>query len=367
MRRNSIFWVIYLSLLLMAAIPTVISNFWTIFFYGQENALLKNSLITFFVIIIFATMAALIISRRIIFPLQALSSKMKEVIGGKLDVKVGVESKNEIGEVSENFNQMIEKLREQHQRELAISQMKSEFLTVAAHQLRTPLSAVKWGMKMLLGGDFGKLTKEQEDFLTKSYQTNEKMIQIINDLLDVVKIEEGKFGYAFSYADISGIIEEAIQEQALLAEKRNIKIDFKKQEALPQIKLDARKIKLAIGNLLENSINYTLSGGFVEISLKPHDPDFIQVVVADNGIGIAKENMPRLFDKFFRGSNALKIQTEGSGLGLYITKNIVKGHGGDIRVESEEGKGTTVSLTLPVKEALIPSQEEVFKEFITGF
>lgn len=368
MKRNSIFWIIYSSLLLIAAIPTVISNLWTILFYGQENYLLKNSLLTFFVIVIAATLAALILSRNIIFPLQTLTSKMKEVIKGKLDVKVAVESKTEIGEVARSFNEMVGKLKEQQERERAVSQMKSEFLTVAAHQLRTPLSAVKWGMKMLISGDFGKLAKEQEEFLVKSYQTNEKMIQIINDLLDVVKIEEGKFGYVFSYADLSSIIEEAIAEQQLLAEKKNVRISFKKPEnAVPKIKMDGQKIKLVISNLLENSINYTMPDGFAKVSIKQENADFIEVRVSDNGIGIAKEQMSRIFDKFFRGSNALKVQTEGSGLGLYIARNIVKRHGGEIWVESLEGKGTDVYFTLPIKESMIPPQEEVFKEFISGF
>lgn len=235
-------------------------------------------------------------------------------------------------------------------REKALEKMKSEFVSLAAHQLRTPLSATKWSMRMLIDGDLGELKPEQKELLENGYQSNERMIGLINDLLDVARIEEGRFGYNFVFADIRGIIDKAIKEQSLIAKKRNIDIIFQKpSEHFPKVKIDPSKIELVIENLLENALYYTLSGGSIKISIKPRNEFFLEVTVKDNGIGIPKHQMSRLFSKFFRGENAVQMQTVGSGLGLFIAKNIVKEHGGEIWVDSKEGEGTEVHFTLLLK------------------
>jgi PAS domain S-box-containing protein len=234
-------------------------------------------------------------------------------------------------------------------REKAIERMKTEFVSISAHQLRTPLSAIKWTLKMFLDGDLGELTKEQREFLEKTYQSNERMINLINDLLNVTRIEEGRYLYRPVLADIVPICQSVIDSYREEIEKKKLKFEFKKPKELPKVRVDIEKISLAIQNLLENAILYNLPGGKVEISLKLKE-NKIEFSIKDTGIGIPKDQQKRVFTKFFRAPNAMRMETEGSGLGLFITKNIIEAHGGEIWFESEEGKGTTFYFTLPVAQ-----------------
>ncbi len=257
-------------------------------------------------------------------------------------------------------------------REEAISQMKSEFISVAAHQLRTPLSAVKWTLKMLLEGDLGSITAEQKDFITKGYDTNEHMIRLVSDLLDVSRIEEGKFGYTFVMTSLDKLVSDLVNQSQLKAQEKQIILKYVPPTApVPDIKIDPEKLAMAIQNLIENAIRYTLKGGSVTVSLSTNATNEI-IAVQDTGVGIPQEQINRLFTKFFRADNVIRMQTEGSGLGLYITRNIVRRHGGDITVTSREGQGSTFAIALPldvsrVPEKEQPSSEELFSSFITGF
>lgn len=238
--------------------------------------------------------------------------------------------------------------KEQEKREERIERLKSEFISLAAHQLRTPLSAIKWILRMLIDGDIGKLTKEQKEFLRRAYQNNERMITLINDLLNVVHIEEGRFLYNFTNQSIEAVIKKVVTDLEKTAKMNKVKVVFEKPEKpLPQILVDAQKLELAIRNLLDNAISYSPEGENVTISLKS-DKINIKVSVKDNGIGILPHQQQRVFTKFFRGDNAIKMETEGSGLGLFICKNIIEAHKGKIGFENGE-KGTTFYFTLPIK------------------
>jgi PAS domain S-box-containing protein len=233
-------------------------------------------------------------------------------------------------------------------REKIVERLKTEFVSLSAHQLRTPLSAIKWSLKMLLDGDLGEITKEQKDLIQKTYEANEKMIDLINDLLDVTRIEEGRYLYKTELVEIEKVIESVVDSLKEFAKRKEIELKFEKpEEKLPKIKLDKEKIGLAIQNLIENAITYTLPGGRVTVSLKRVKKE-VEISVSDTGIGIPKDQQKRVFSKFFRGSNAMRMETRGTGLGLYITKNIIEAHGGEIWFESEEGKGTTFHFTLPI-------------------
>ncbi len=242
-------------------------------------------------------------------------------------------------------------------REKAISQTKSEFISIAAHQLRTPLSATKWIFRMLLDGDVGKVTKEQEDLLQKGYDSNERIIGLVGDMLSVARIEEGRFGYEFSSVDVVELIKKSLVTYEVKAQEKKIKIDLDlPEEKMNPVKMDPEKIELAFSNLVDNALKYTPEGGVISISLKKDGDDYIKISVKDSGVGIPKDQKERLFHKFFRGSNVIKMQTEGTGLGLFITKNIIVRHGGRIWVESSEGKGTSFNFTLPAKASLIPKK-----------
>jgi len=246
-------------------------------------------------------------------------------------------------------------------REKLIERMKTEFVSLSAHQLRTPLSAIKWTLRMLLDGDLGLISEEQRDILEKSYQSNERMINLINDLLNVTRIEEGRYLYKSIAVSPEEIVQTRINSYKERAERKKILLEFKKPEKkLSKVMLDVEKMGLAIDNLLDNAIIYGPQGGVVVISLKETEKN-LEFSIKDTGIGIPAVQQKRLFTKFFRGTNAVKIDTEGTGLGLFITKNIIEAHGGKIWFESEEGKGTTFYFTLPkieVKEEV----EDFFKK-----
>lgn len=232
-------------------------------------------------------------------------------------------------------------------REKMVDQTKSEFISIAAHQLRTPLSAIKWIFKMMYDGDWGNVSDEQKEYLQKGYISTERLIKVVNDLLNVSRIEQGRFIANLTAENIQGIMKEIFAQYQGLSEQRKIKLNFNDYpEALPAIFVDKEKIKIAIENLTENAINYTPKDGSVTLSLG-RDGNNIIISVKDTGIGIPKDQQERIFTKFFRSGNALRVQTEGSGMGLFVTKNIVEAHKGRIWFESVEGQGTTFFISLP--------------------
>lgn len=244
-------------------------------------------------------------------------------------------------------------------REKAIERMKTEFVSLAAHQMRTPLSSIKWSLQMMLEGDVGDITEKQKEFLSRTYASNERMITLINDLLNVTRIEAGRYLYQPSFVQIGDIIEAQLQPYREEAEKKGIALTFARpQEQCPKALVDQEKIGIVIQNLIDNALHYTLRGGGVTVSLT-NDIKELQVRVQDTGLGIPKGEQTKIFEKFFRGSNIKKVYTEGSGLGLYIARHIVEIHGGKIWFESVEGKGTTFIFTLPIKEEM----EEFLKKF----
>ncbi|MFH1643288.1 MAG: ATP-binding protein [Patescibacteria group bacterium] len=232
-------------------------------------------------------------------------------------------------------------------REKRIEKMKTEFVSIAAHQLRTPLSAIKWTLRMFLDGDLGKVSKEQKGFLEKTYQSNERMISLINDLLNVSRIEEGRYVYRLDTVDIAKMTQILINAQKVNAEKRGIQLEYDMpKKKSPKIKVDEEKIGLAIQNLIDNAIRYTPKGGKVSVFLK-NKKEGLEISVKDSGIGIPEDQQKRIFTKFFRATNAMKIDTEGSGLGLFIVKNIIDAHKGKVSFKSEKNKGTIFSIVLP--------------------
>lgn len=251
-------------------------------------------------------------------------------------------------------------------REKLVEKMKTEFVTLAAHQLRTPTSGIKWSLRMLLDGDSGEIPEKQKEVIRKAYQSNDKVIALINDLLNVSKIEEGKLLSKMALVDINEVVQSAIDTIKEESEKKNLKIEFKKtKEKLPRAMVDVKKMEMAISNLLDNAARYTMAGGKISIFTKVIEKKNskekeIEIEIKDTGLGIPEYQQKEIFSKFFRGENVIKVETEGTGLGLYISKNIIEAHGGRIWFESAEGQGTTFYIALPVKERFT---EYVGKEF----
>lgn len=200
---------------------------------------------------------------------------------------------------------------------------------------------------MILDGDLGPINEEQKEFLDKTYKSNERMINLINDLLNVTRIEEGRHLYNLAVLDMQEIVIGLMANYEDIARQKKIKLNFEKiAPIIPPVKVDIEKIKLAVSNLIENALKYTPAGGNVFVNLG-EDGGMVFLEVKDTGIGIPADQQHRIFTKYFRSANAIKTETEGTGLGLFIAKNIVETHGGSISFVSEKDKGTAFSFTLP--------------------
>ena len=236
-------------------------------------------------------------------------------------------------------------------RDKLVERMKTEFVSIAAHQLRTPLSAIKWTLRMVLDGDTGTISPEQRELLEKTYVSNERMINLINDLLNVSRIEEGRFLYKQESASLEEIVSTVIDSSQELLKMKKMSLSFERpKEILPTLNVDREKMELAVQNLLENAVKYTPEGGKITISLEKDSHDVI-FKIKDTGVGIPEIQHERIFTKFFRGDNVIRMETEGSGLGLYTTRNIIEAHKGKIWFDSKEGAGTTFTFTIPIPNA----------------
>jgi len=234
-------------------------------------------------------------------------------------------------------------------REVLVQQMKTSFVSVAAHQLRTPLSAIKWSIKMLLDGEEGDLNSEQKDLLFKTYESNQRMIRLVNDLLNVSRIEEGRFLYDIQKTSLRDLIIEVARNHQLIIERKKLKFSFRgARRDFPNVKIDTEKMKLVVQNLLSNAINYTSSGGSITINLS-QDDDSLLFSIKDTGIGISKSQQVHVFKRFYRTENAISMKPNGTGLGLFIARNVIQAHGGKIWFSSKKGKGTTFFFTIPLR------------------
>ena len=230
----------------------------------------------------------------------------------------------------------------------AVDKMKTEFISLASHQLRTPLSAVKWFGEMLIDGDAGKLTKMQEKYVMKINESNEREIQLVNALLNVSRIESGKIVVSAKPTDFRKMVEGILGDMKVNITGENKILQYTVDKNVPEMMIDVELIKHVYSNLLTNALKYTNEGGKISVRVYLKGRNVI-TEVKDNGIGIPKEEQLRITEKFFRGSNALKKETEGSGLGLYLTKTIVESSGGKMWFESTEGKGSTFKFSLPIR------------------
>lgn len=230
-----------------------------------------------------------------------------------------------------------------------IDMAKTEFVSLASHQLRTPLTSVKWHAEMLLDGDAGPLGEEQKDFTQEIYNSNERMIDLVDSLLDVSRLDLGTLKVEGLPTDILELVKGLVGEVGPLIAKKKVKLFEKYDQKLPIIELDKKLSYMIIQNLLTNAVKYSRSGGEVTIEIKNDGAKQILVKVTDQGYGIPLQDQDRIASKLFRADNARKMEPDGNGLGLYIVKSIVNKAGGKFWFESKENEGSTFFVSLPIK------------------
>lgn len=226
---------------------------------------------------------------------------------------------------------------------------KTEFISIASHQLRTPLTVIKGYISMILEGSYGKVAERAKKPMENVFKSNERLIRLVNDLLTVSKVETGKIEVVFKKASLEDLILELVDDLKIRAKKKNLYLKFEKpRESLPKILIDKEKIRQVILNILDNAIRYTQHGG---ITVKVQIPNSkIQILISDTGEGMTKGEASRLFISFARGSAGIRLWTEGAGLGLYVSKKYIDLHKGKIWAESSgKGRGSTFFIELPIK------------------
>lgn len=234
-----------------------------------------------------------------------------------------------------------EKLRE-------LDRIKSEFISIAAHQLRTPLGSIRWGIEMLLSDK--EVSQNLKEKIKHIYNRNKETIRLVNDFLTVSRIEQGRVAERLTTTMLSEIVGRVVSDTRVFAQEKGVEIEIKiEKDKIPPMMIDAQHFQEVVQNLLSNAVKYSHPNEKVTVGLRLVDTRYVQVSIADTGIGIPEKDKSRIFSKFFRAENALLSEADGSGLGLFVVKYYVEGWGGKVSFQSEEGKGTTFYIDLPLK------------------
>ena len=237
-------------------------------------------------------------------------------------------------------------LTEANHRLFEMDQIKSRFISVAAHQLRTPITGIKWSL-LALADHINDFSERDQKTIKGGLSSSKKAVQMINQLLNVSRIEDERGEFTLISQPLKPIIDGAIANMHEELDDIHMELKVTISDTLPPLKLDAEKFNIAIENLLENAIRYSGESIVLAISAAV-DGDVVRIEITDEGIGIPSDQISHIFNKFFRAHNAILFRPDGTGLGLHLTEHIVKKHNGTISVASQEGKGTTFTILLPL-------------------
>jgi signal transduction histidine kinase len=273
------------------------------------------------------------------------------------EIAVGIENAKSYEEISkfnvtlrQEIKRATSRLKEKNEQLRELDKAKDEFISMASHQLRTPLTAIKGYLSMLLEGDAGEIKVSQYDFINEAYSAAGRMVGLINDLLNVSRMETGRFFLEPKEVDIEKMVEEEVKQLQNHAKEKGLYLKIKTKGKVPHIFADETKIRQVVMNFIDNAIYYTQNGG-VTVKLSKEKDDFV-FEVEDTGIGVPKEAAAHLFEKFYRADNARQTRPDGTGLGIYLAKRVVEDHGGKVVFHSEEGKGSSFGFRFPLKKKL---------------
>lgn len=280
-----------------------------------------------------------LITRSITRPISILKNKTHEIAQGRFSGDLRISSPPEIGQLAVAFNSMCEKLNK-------LDRMKTDFYASMSHELRTPLTSIKEGTGLLLDGVGGETTEKQRKLLSILAEESNRLIGLVNSLLDLAKMEAGMMTYNFEKTSLAPLIKKAVGEITPLVEAKGIRLETQIPDELPAVKLDPERILQVLRNLIGNAVKFTPKSGQVKVSARSVN-GILEVAVKDTGPGIAQEGLATIFDKFRQGSSNGAASANGTGLGLAIAKHIVTFHGGKIWAENHPEQGSSFIFVLP--------------------
>lgn len=271
----------------------------------------------------------------------------------------------EVRDLNETLQQRIDEatreLRVSNAQLRKLDEAKDEFISMASHQLRTPLTSIKGYIDMMLEGDAGKITPAQRKFLTEAFMSSERMVHLINDFLSMSRLQTGKFIIEKRPTNLGKLVEQEIESLKVNASGRELSFSLSIGKSIPQLMLDEAKVRQVVMNFADNALYYSPAGSVIKVSLAREGDDVVLKIV-DKGIGVPQAEQSRLFSKFFRAANARKQRPDGTGVGLYLAKRVVTEHGGQIIFDSTEGKGSTFGFRLPLKRLGVDDNSDQFDQ-----
>ncbi len=252
-------------------------------------------------------------------------------------------------------------LTRSNQRLLELDATKDEFLSMASHQLRTPLTSIKGYISMVLEGDVGAITPAQRQLLEEAYTSSERMVHLIGDFLNVNRLQTGKFMIDAAQVDLSKVVRQEVDSIQQMAAGHDTVVQYKAPARFPLLYIDEGKIRQVVMNFIDNAIYYSPEGKVIKVTLSIEDGDAV-LRVTDKGMGVPADVQKKLFTKFFRAENARKQRPDGTGIGLYLARKVIDGHGGKVVFESIEGKGSTFGFRLSIKKLSKPPKPKVVED-----
>lgn len=316
------------------------------------SALLLRDAIMLLVVFGFVILLSIMLALIIVRPIKKLEEGTARVAQGKFNEGVSITTGDELQELGDSFNDMVMGLKQ-------LEQLKDEFVFIAAHELRTPVAAMKGYLQLILDGTTGAIPDATRAFIEKVIASNQRLIQLVNDLLEVARSQAGRLTIKVAPVDIAPAIASTLDELKSLADEKSVTMSYDAKLAdgapLPQALADADRVKEVVINLVGNAIKYMGGSGTITITheVKPTSGGLPMLItrIADTGLGISEEAQQKLFEKFYRVQTDKTRDIVGTGLGLFIVKEIIEKMGGTISVASEEGKGSTFSFALQVADA----------------
>jgi signal transduction histidine kinase len=276
-----------------------------------------------------------------------MDARLREIAAGDFSGQVAVPNRDELGTLAANLNRMNEELGRLYRQLEAANRHKSEFLANMSHELRTPLNAIIGFSEVLHERMFGELNDKQAEYIQDILSSGRHLLSLINDILDLSKVEAGRMELELGPFDLPGAVESATMLVRERAGRHGIALELAVDERLGDFVGDERKVRQVLLNLLSNAVKFTPEGGRVEVGARLAEGS-VEIAVSDTGVGIAPEDQEAIFEEFRQVGSATR-KREGTGLGLTLTKKLVELHGGKIWVASELGKGSTFTFTLPVR------------------